>query len=106
MTPERTKEERRIPRAATIAAVAVTFLLFVLLVSTVFGKKGLLEIAKARRTLTDLQTEIGRLKEDKARLEKEIAALEADPKAVEREAREKLWLMKPDEKVVLKKKGQ
>ncbi|MCX6560481.1 MAG: septum formation initiator family protein [Candidatus Aminicenantes bacterium] len=105
MTPERTKEERRIPRAASIAATAVAFLLFVLLVSTVFGKKGLLEIAKARRTYAELETEIRGLQEKKARLEKEIAALDADPKAVEREAREKLWLMKPDEKVLIKKKG-
>jgi len=36
-------------------------------------------------------------------LEREITALKSDPKAVDREAREKLWLMKPDEKVIIKK---
>lgn len=96
-------EDRPAVRASTIAWVVVVFLLFVLLVTAVFGKKGLLEIARARRTYADLQTEIGRLREEKSRLEKEIAALEADPRAVEREARDKLWLMKPGEKVLLKK---
>jgi cell division protein FtsB len=100
------KEEPRVSRAAKIAAAVIAFLLFVLLVTTFFGKKGLFEIARARRTYVDLEREIGRLKEEKARLEKEIAALESDPGAVEREAREKLWLMKPDEKVVLKKQGR
>ena len=95
-------EERPVVKASTIAWVVVVFLLFVLLVTAIFGKKGLLEIARARRIYTDLQTEIGRLKEEKSRLEKEIAALEADPRAVEREARDKLWLMKPGEKVLLK----
>jgi cell division protein FtsB len=37
-------------------------------------------------------------------LEKEIAALESNPNAVEREARDRLWLVKPDEKIVVKKK--
>jgi cell division protein FtsB len=97
-------EPRRVPRSAKIAAAVVAFLLFVLLVTTVFGKKGLLEIARVRRSYTELEREIGRLKEYKARLEKEIAALESNPGAVEREAREKLWLMRPDEKVVLKKR--
>ncbi len=97
-------EERRVPKPAKIAAAVVVFLLFVLLVTTVFGKKGLFEIARARRTYAELEKEIGRLKEEKARLEKEIAALESDPGAIEREAREKLWLMRPDEKVVLRKK--
>ncbi len=97
--------ERRVSRAAKIAAAVVAFLLFVLLVTTVFGKKGLLEIARARKTYAELERAIEGLKERKARLEKEIRALEAEPGAVEREAREKLWLMRPDEKVVVRKKG-
>jgi cell division protein FtsB len=36
-------------------------------------------------------------------LEKEIEELENDPKAVEMKARDKLWLMKPDEIVIIKK---
>ncbi len=96
-------EERPAFKASTVGAVAAVFLLFVLLVTAVFGKKGLIEIARARRVYADLEKEIDKLKAEKARLEKEIIALESDPRAVEREARDKLWLMKPGEKVLLKK---
>jgi cell division protein FtsB len=48
---------------------------------------------------------VERLKQEKSKLEREIQELEKNPKAVEREAREKLWLMKPDEKVIVKKKS-
>lgn len=89
---------------ARAAVLLAAFVLVVLLITTVFGKKGLIEIYKSRRSYTVLQKEIERLKEEKLRLEKEIAALEADPKSVEREARDRLWLVKPDEKIVVKKK--
>jgi len=44
------------------------------------------------------------LQAQKVRLEKEIAQLERNPQAVEKEAREKLWLMKKDEIVIVDKK--
>jgi cell division protein FtsB len=97
-------EERKMSRPARAAAILVGFVLVVLLITTVFGKKGLFEIYKARKNYAALQLEIQKLKEEKGRLEKEIAALEADPKAVEREARDRLWMVKPDEKIVVKKK--
>jgi len=34
---------------------------------------------------------------------KEIEELKKNPKAVEKKAREKLWLVKPDEVVIIKK---
>lgn len=43
------------------------------------------------------------LETDKSRLEKEIKELESNPKAVEKKAREKLWLMKKDEMVLVTK---
>jgi len=79
------------------------FLLLVLLITTIFGKKGLIEIARARKIQGMLLKDIETLQAEKVRLEREIAALKSDPKAVDREAREKLWLMKPDEKVIIKK---
>ncbi|MCX6565915.1 MAG: septum formation initiator family protein [Candidatus Aminicenantes bacterium] len=85
------------------ALLALEFLLVVLLITTVFGEKGLIEIARARKIQAGLMHEIEILKQDKARLEREIAALKADPNSVDKEAREKLWLMKPDEKVIIKK---
>ncbi|MHB8054670.1 MAG: FtsB family cell division protein [Candidatus Aminicenantales bacterium] len=87
-----------------LGTYAIGFLLIVLLIFTVFGKKGLLEIARVRKIQADLVRDIDALKQEKARLEKEIAALKTDPNAVDKEARDKLWLMKPDEKVIVKKK--
>jgi cell division protein FtsB len=89
---------------ARAALILGAFVLVVLLITTFFGKKGIIEIYKTRRNYTALQEEIQRLKEEKSRLEREIAALEAGPQSVEKEARDKLWLVKPDEKVVVKKK--
>ena len=86
------------------ALLALGFLLIVLLITTVLGEKGLLEIACARKIQAGLKHEIETLKQEKARLEREIAALKADPNSVDKEAREKLWLIKPDEKVIVKKK--
>lgn len=83
--------------------LALGFLLIVLLITTVFGEKGLLEIARARKIQAGLMREIETLKQEKTRLEREIAALKTDPNSVDKEAREKLWLMKPDEKVIIKK---
>jgi cell division protein FtsB len=95
---------KRFSWPARAAALLAVFVLVVLLITTVFGKKGIIEIYKSRRNYAALQKEIGRLKEEKSRLEKEIAALESNPKAIEREARDRLWLVKPDEKIVVKKK--
>lgn len=95
---------KKSPLTVKAAVIGSVFLLLVLLITSIFGKKGLIEIAKARRIYAALQLDIERLREEKARLEKEIAALESDPKAVEREARDKLWLAKPGEKIIIKKK--
>ena len=82
----------------------IGFLLIVILITTVFGKKGLVGIARVRKVQADLLREIEDLKEEKARLEREIEALKNDPRSVDKEARDKLWLMKPDEKVIIRKK--
>jgi cell division protein FtsB len=82
---------------------AFVFILIVLLMASFFGKKGWIEIARARKTHVALLQEIEVLKKEKARLEKEVAALEKDPRAVDAEARRELWLMRPDEKVVIRK---
>ncbi|OGD18171.1 MAG: hypothetical protein A2W03_00355 [Candidatus Aminicenantes bacterium RBG_16_63_16] len=97
-------EERGMSLRRKIALAAVFFFFVVLLISSLFGKKGLIEIYKARKNYETLVQEIKDLEAKKSRLEKDIQALEKDPEAVEMEAREKLWLMKPDEKVIVKKK--
>lgn len=98
------KEEktRSIRKKFIIAGLA--FLFFVLLVTSFFGQKGLIKIRQAQKKPKALLQEIKQLEEEKRRLEKEIEELERNPKAVEMEARKKLWLMKPDEIVIIKKK--
>jgi cell division protein FtsB len=99
------REERRgssLRRKLLLAGVAFFFL--VLIISTLFGRKGLIEIYRARKNYEALVEEIKKLEVRKSQLEREIEDLQKNPEAVEREAREKLWLMKPDEKVIIKKK--
>ncbi len=81
-------------------------ILFILLMSTFFGKKGLLEIKQARHRWVELQVEIGKLEKEKLRLEKEVEELKKNPQAVEEEARGKLWLIKPEEKVLILPKNK
>nr|MBC8359135.1 septum formation initiator family protein [Candidatus Aminicenantes bacterium] len=75
----------------------------VLLLASFFGKKGLIEIYRVQREHKILFHEIARLEKEKKKLEREIEELKNNPKAVEKKAREKLWLMKPDEVVIIKK---
>jgi cell division protein FtsB len=80
------------------------FLLFVLGISSFLGKKGLIEIYRTRKYYAALLQDIDRLQKEKARLVKEIAELKQNPGAVDKPAREQLWLMPPDEKVIVKKR--
>jgi cell division protein FtsB len=99
------REERRrssLRRKLILAGVAFFFL--VLIITTLFGRKGLIEIYRARKNYEALVEEIKQLEARKSRLQREIEDLQKNPEAVEREAREKLWLTKPDEKVIIRKK--
>ena len=82
----------------------LAFIFFVLLLTSFFGQKGLIEIRRAQKKHEALLREIKDLEKDKFRLQNEIEELEKKPKAVDKEAREKLWLMKPDEIVIIKEK--
>jgi len=81
----------------------VGFFILVMLVTSFFGKKGYMDINRARKSCRALEAELLRLEEQKKKLELEIRELETDPGAVEKEAREKLWLMRPEEKVIVTK---
>jgi len=86
--------------------VSVLFILLVLLIASFFGKRGIIEIYQAREERDVLIKEIDRLKEEKAKIEREIEELKNNPEAIEEKAREKLWMMKPDEMVVVKEKKE
>ncbi|MDD8020481.1 MAG: septum formation initiator family protein [Acidobacteriota bacterium] len=81
-------------------------LLLASLITTFFGKKGFLDIQKQKKRYYELETQIKELDRQIARLKAEIKALETNPQAIEKEARERLWLIKPEEKVIIRKKTE
>ena len=102
MKDEARKNNSSVRRKLFMAGVG--FFILVMLVTSFFGKKGYMDIYRARKSCRALEVELQRLEEQRKKLELEIRELETDPGAVEKEAREKLWLMKPDEKVIVIKK--
>jgi cell division protein FtsB len=82
-------------------ALLLVFLLFILVLAFVFGDRGIIEIVKTRRQIRVLQATIRELEAQKQKLAKEIEMLQANPSALEKKAREDLWLMKKNEKVVV-----
>ncbi len=95
------KNKSFLRRKLILAAVGFFFL--VLLISSFFGRNGLIEIYRARKNYAELVEKIKQLEARKSQLLKEIEDLEKNPQTVEKEARDKLGLMKPDEKVIIKK---
>lgn len=83
--------------------MALSFLFFILFIASFFGKNGLLEMYRSKKKYDRLVMEVEQLRKEKAKLEREIEELERNPEAVEKTAREKLWLMEPDEFVIIKK---
>ncbi len=101
MREEPGKNDRSVRRKLFKAGVG--FFVLVMLVTSFFGKKGYMDIVRTRRSLRALEAEFKTLEERKDQLETEIRELTVNPRAVEEEARRKLWLMKPDEKVIVLK---
>lgn len=100
---KKTEEKKnRIRKKIMIGSLG--FLFFVLIVTTFFGKKGLFEVYRAKNRQKELVGEIKRLKEKEKALKEEIELLETNPNAVDKKAREKLWMMKSDEIVVVNSK--
>jgi cell division protein FtsB len=84
-----------------IFVLGVACLLLIMVVTALFGKKGVMDLRRARRTLAERADTIRTLEAEKSKLEAEIGRLESDPRAVEKPAREKLGLAEPGEKVVV-----
>ncbi len=99
----RKKEKDNISFRRKLLIAGLGFFFLVLLLASFFGKKGLIEIYRTQKEHKALLQEIVRLEIEKNKLEKEIEELKQNPKAVEKKAREKLWLVKPDEVVIIKK---
>jgi len=84
-----------------IFVLGVACVLLIMVVTALFGKKGVMDLSRARRTLQTRAETIRTLEAERDRLEAEIRRLESDPRAVEKAAREKLGLAAPGEKVVV-----
>ncbi len=84
-----------------IFVLGVACVLLIMIVTAFFGKKGVMDLRRARRTLETRAATIRALEAERDRLEAEIRRLDSDPRAVEKAAREKLGLAAPGEKVVV-----
>jgi cell division protein FtsB len=82
-------------------ALVLGFFLLILIMAFIFGDRGLLEIVKTQKQIRDLKETIKELESEKSKLSKEIDMLRENPLAIEQKAREKLWLMKKNEKVIV-----
>jgi cell division protein FtsB len=79
----------------------IALLVLILILTFFFGDGGIVEIIQAQRRIDFLEDKINKLKQEKEKLEMEITELKNNPLALEKKAREKLWLMKKNEKVVV-----
>jgi cell division protein FtsB len=101
----RTKKERNSSSfKKKIVIGGLGFLLFVLIIASFFGERGLIEIYRTKRKQEVLFERIQRLEARKAKLERDIEELKKNPKAYEKEAREKLGLVKEGEIIIIDKK--
>ena len=85
-------------KAATLASI---ILVAALVVGSLFGDRGFLQLVRQQQRAEVLEREIEELRADNRRLASEIAALRSDPRAIERLAREELGLSRPGETVFL-----
>jgi cell division protein FtsL len=81
--------------------LGTVIVLVALLVGSIFGDRGLINLIQKREQVDTLRLEIEALKADNARLAGEISALKQSPRAIEQLAREELGLARPDETVFL-----
>ncbi len=84
-------------RQRFLGLVFVLFLVMVLV--AVFNKDGVLTVYQVEEELVDLKRENQALESENRVLENEIAALKSQPFSIEKLAREKLNLVKPNETV-------
>ncbi len=75
--------------------------LVALVVGSLFGNRGMLQLLEQQERARRLESEIDSLRGENARLAGEINALRTEPRAIERLAREQLGLARPGETVFL-----
>jgi cell division protein FtsB len=93
------REEPGLRKKAGVLGTVIVLL--ALVVGSIFGDRGLLNLVQKREQVQDLRREIAALRDENARLLGEIAALKESPRAIERLAREELGFARSDETVFL-----
>lgn len=83
-------------KAATLFSVIAVI---ALVVGSLFGDRGILQLLRQREATEILVRDIEQLREENRALAEEIVSLRRDPAAVERIAREQLGLARPGENV-------
>jgi cell division protein FtsB len=84
----------------------VSLIAFIILFTFFFGDNGFIEILRKQKIIHQLKAEIEDLNNQKKELLGQIEKLKKDPYALERIAREELWLMKKNEKVIVVTKSK
>ncbi len=87
-----------LPRYQQIILLSIAFFAVMMLVA-VFHEEGIREVYKFEGELDALRERIVSLKDANHKTREEITALKTDPFAIEKIAREKLRLARPDETV-------
>lgn len=98
---DRRSEQRGLRRKAALLASVIAII--ALVVGSLFGDRGILQLMAQRQRALDLAREIEDIRAENLRLAAEIHALRTDPRAIERIAREELGLARPGETVFLVK---
>jgi cell division protein FtsB len=96
---ERRTEQRGLRRKAALLASVIAII--ALVVGSLFGDRGILQLMAQRERALELAREIEEIRAENLRLAAEIRALRSDPRAIERIAREQLGLARPGETVFL-----
>ena len=84
-----------------ILILGVACVLLIMIVTALFGKKGVMDLRRSRQILATRAERIRALEAERDRITAEIERLRNDPRAVEKAAREKLGLAAPGEKIVV-----
>jgi cell division protein FtsB len=98
---DRRTEQRGLRKKAALLASVIAII--ALVVGSLFGDRGILQLMAQRQRALDLAREVEEIRADNVRLASEIHALRTDPRAIERIAREELGLARPGETVFLVK---
>jgi len=84
-----------------LAIMLTALFLIILILTFFFGEGGFLEIIDAQKKIANHEKRIAELEKEKEKLTEIITELKTNPLALEKTAREKLWLMKDNEMVVV-----